>query len=295
MLQAASRIATLWIGRKSRDTPVRRHACASVAPLRRAVVITGGSRGIGLAFARKFLEHGHTVVLVARSNDRLAAAVASIDARVRERCLTIACDVAAPDAPSVIENELQRLSCCLDVLVNSAGIGLSGPFTQQTKEQLDQLIAVNIGGLTRLTRHALQAMCVRGEGGIISIASLGGYVPGPNQAAYYASKAYVLSLTEALASETAGLGVRICAIAPGPTGTPFHADMGAAGANYRLLLPELSADHVARSGYRGFILGQRVVVPGIFYRLVFLTLRVLPHPVSVPITGWLLKKSTRTP
>ena len=118
-----------------------------------------------------------------------------------------------------------------------------------------RLLDLNVRALTALTRHFLDGMRVRGRGGILNVASLGGYTPGPYQAAYYASKAYVLSLTEAMAAETAGEGVRVCALAPGPVDTGFHARMGAEGAFYRYLLPPASAEAVARAGYRGFALG----------------------------------------
>jgi short-subunit dehydrogenase len=132
-------------------------------------------------------------------------------------------------------------------------------------------------------------MMSRGRGGILNIASLGGYAPGPHQAAYYASKAYVLSLTEALAAEASGLGVRICVVAPGPVETGFHADMGAEHALYRQLLPSMTPEQVAASAYRGFRFGRRVVIPGVFNRLLFTSLKVLPHPISVPLVGLLLK------
>jgi hypothetical protein len=132
-------------------------------------------------------------------------------------------------------------------------------------------------------------MLARGRGGIINISSLGGYGPGPYQAAYYASKAYVISLSEAVASEVAGSGVRICAVAPGPVGTRFHHDMQAETAPYRRLLPELTPERVARSAYLGFRLRRRVVVPGVLNMLAALALRVMPHPLTVPILGWLLR------
>ena len=118
--------------------------------------------------------------------------------------------------------------------------------------------------MTRLTRTALPDMIARQRGGILNVASLGAYVPGPNQAAYYASKSYVVSLTEAIASEASGQGVRVSALAPGPVDTRFHHDMGADRSLYRLVLPSMTPDRVARSAYRGFMFGQRVIVPGIF-------------------------------
>ena len=122
------------------------------------------------------------------------------------------------------------------------------------------------------------------------MASLGGAVPGPNQAAYYASKAYVLSLSEALAQECAGEGVRVAAVAPGPVDTRFHADMAAEGSPYRLLIPALNPKRTARAAIRGYQLGQRVVVPGLVNRAVYISVRALPHPLTVPVVGWLLAK-----
>jgi short-subunit dehydrogenase len=132
-------------------------------------------------------------------------------------------------------------------------------------------------------------MRVRGRGGILNVASLGSYVPGPNQAAYYASKAYVLSLSEAIAAETAGEGVRVCALAPGPVNTAFHARMGAERALYRAFVPPASAEAVARAGYLGFVLGWRVTIPGVFNPLLALATRILPHRIVIPVVGLLLR------
>jgi short-subunit dehydrogenase len=176
-----------------------------------------------------------------------------------------------------------------DVLVNSAGIGLAGRFGEQSADALTQLVDLNVRALTALTRHFLTGMRVRGRGGILNLASLGGYAPGPNQAAYYASKAYVLSLSEAVAAETAGEGVRVCALAPGPVDTRFHARMGAEGALYRTLLPPASAEAVARAGYLGFALGWRVTIPGLINPFLALAMRVMPHRLVIPIVGWLLQ------
>jgi uncharacterized protein len=280
--------ANSWNNRFNRDSDERRAARAAVEGLKPAAVITGGSRGIGLAFARVFLTWKHTVVIVARNEVELAAAAKSL-APMGGDVHTLVCDVSAEDAPAKISEGLNRFGCYLDVLVNNAARGISGSFADYSPSEADNLIQLNITALTRLTRWALPAMLARGDGGILNIASLGGVVPGPYQAAYYASKAYVISLTEALASEVSGKGVRVSAVAPGPVATRFHAGMRADQARYRSLLPEMTADQVARSGYRGFTLGQRVIVPGILYRLFYFWLRVLPHPISVPLTGWLLK------
>ncbi len=124
------------------------------------------------------------------------------------------------------------------MLVNNAGIGLSGRFDDHSHEEIEALLALNVTALTRLMRHVLPQMRARGRGGVLNIASLGGYVPGPHQAVYYASKAYVISLSEAVASELAGTGVRVAVVAPGPVATGFHAAMGAENARYRAWLLE---------------------------------------------------------
>jgi uncharacterized protein len=281
--------AISWNNRHNRDTDERRAARARFEGLNPVTVITGASRGVGLELARIFRRFEHDVVLIARNEIELASAAKDLEQIGKGRIFKLVCDVTSESALKQIDEELARLGCYLDILVNNAAMGLSGPLEKYQPEKLDQLVALNITALTRLTRHALPDMIARGGGGILNIASLGGVVPGPYQAAYYASKAYVVSLTEALASEVSGSGVRVSVVAPGPIATRFHANMAAEQARYRLLLPELAADHVARSAYRGFILGQRVIVPGLLYRLFYFSLRMLPHPISVPLTGWLLK------
>ena len=133
------------------------------------------------------------------------------------------------NAIDVITAGLNRAGLYLDVLVNNAGTGLAGPFLSHSPVELSRLITLNIETVTRLTRAVLPDMLARQRGGILNIASLGADVPGPNQAAYYASKSYVVSLSEAIASEVSGQGVRISALLPGPVETEFHEDMGARG------------------------------------------------------------------
>jgi short-subunit dehydrogenase len=197
-------------------------------------------------------------------------------------------DVTAPDAAATIDRALAHHHAYADTLVNSAGIGLAGPFHAQAPEDVMRLIDVNVRALTALTHHYLDGMRKRGRGGILNLASLGGYTPGPYQAAYYASKAYVISLTEAIAAETAGEGVRVCALAPGPVTTAWHERAGAGTAFYRYLLPA-SAASVARIGHLGYTLGLRVVVPGLLSPFLALALRIMPHAITVPIVRWLLK------
>lgn len=287
----ASWMSYLLPWRAAADPEATDAARTAVAHLKPAVVVTGGSRGIGYALARRFLQAGNETAIVGRDATRLANAAKELKVVTGIEPTTILCDVSEPNAADIIAKELDRAGLYLDVLINNAGTGLAGPFLEQSPTEISRLIALNVESLTRLTRATLPAMVARRRGGILNVASLGAYVPGPNQAAYYASKSYVVSLTEAIASEIAGHGVRVSALAPGPVDTEFHKNMGAERSLYRLFLPAMSADRVARSAYRGFMFGQRVIVPGIFNTLSVVALRVLPHIVTVPIMYGFLKRN----
>jgi uncharacterized protein len=281
-----AKLIEAWRRRYWRADPA---ALAAYAGLRPFTVVTGGSEGIGLALARRFASAGHDVLLVARRPEPLSVAAERIRAESRVEVATAAIDITGCEAIVGLEAALAARGAYADILVNSAGIGLAGKFGEQAPEALAQLLEVNVRALTALTRHFLAGMRVRGRGGILNLASLGGYAPGPHQAAYYASKAYVLSLSEAVAAETAGEGVRVCALAPGPVNTRFHARMGAEGAFYRALVPPASAEAVARAGYLGFVLGWRVTIPGLVNPCLALGMRVMPHRLVIPIVGWLLQ------
>ncbi|MBA2126318.1 NAD(P)-dependent oxidoreductase [Hyphomicrobium methylovorum] len=279
----------LWLSGANPETV--KTARAAVAHQKPAVVITGGSRGIGFALAKRFLRAGHETVIAARSAPQLDEAAAELKRETGNEPHILLCDVTEPTAYDLITAELEKRGLYLDVLVNNAGVGLAGPFLSRSQTELSAVVATNIESVTRLTRSALPAMVARRSGGIISVASLGAYTPGPNQAAYYASKSYVLSLTEAIASEVAGTGVRVCVLIPGSVNTGFHRDMGADRSLYRMIIPAMSADRVAGSAYRGFRWGQRVIVPGLFNIVALIALKVVPHIITVPIVYALLKRN----
>ena len=285
MMRLFGRLADAWIGRWANPAP---DALAAVAGLQPATIVTGGSAGIGRAIAQHFAEQGHTVVLIARRADPLEATAAILRQTTSAKIVTLALDVTDAGATAALDQTLAQHGLYADVLVNSAGIGLAGEFTSHAPDDIDRLVALNVAALTRLMRHVLPGMCARARGGVINIASLGGYVPGPYQAAYYASKAYVLSLTEAAGYEIAGRGVRVLVVAPGPVETRFHALMDSEQALYRHLIPALSPERVARATCRAYALGRRVVVPGFFNPFLALAVRILPHPIIVPFIGWLL-------
>lgn len=287
-----SRLIDLWIGRRAEPNAGALQAVEGLKPI---TLVTGGSRGIGLALAQRFAKAGNDVALVARHADALALAAEGIARDRNVEALSIPVDVTNADAMQRIGARLRAGGFYLDTLVNCAGIGLAGPFVDHTPDEIDRLIDVNVTALTRLTRQALPAMLERGRGGIINVASLGGLIPGPNQAAYYASKAYVVSLTRAIATENAGRGVRIMALAPGPVNTGFHQAMGAELSFYRQLMVALSPGHVAFEGYLAYRLGRRHYVPGITGKLLQIAVWIIPHALLLPIMGWLLQRRVERP
>jgi short-subunit dehydrogenase len=257
--------------------------------LRPIVVITGASEGIGLALAHRIAQDGHDVMLIARRPPLLEAMALEISARHGVDAIPLPLDITSPDALAQIDAALAAAGAYADILVNSAASGLAGDFARQDPADLDHLVALNVAATTRLTRHYLPGMLIRGRGGVLNIASLGAYAPGPFQAGYYASKAYLLSLTEGLAQECQGQGVRLCAVCPGPVATAFHERMGASSSWYLNLLPVASARGVAEQAWLGFKLGLRVALPGAVAPVLAVLLRLLPHRVTVPIIAALLK------
>ena len=266
------------------------YAASQTVPV---VVVTGGSDGIGREIALRFARSGKHVLLVARDAERLERAAVAIrdglPARSAVELGILPLDVTTSGAPEAIEAHVARIGGHVEILVNSAGIGLSGDFDGPSAEDIDRLLALNIAALTQLMRHFLPGMRTRRSGGVINIASLGGYVPGPYQAVYYASKAYVISLSEAVASEVAGDGVRVLVVSPGPVATAFHARMGAERSLYRRLMPAATPASVARWALLAYSLHLRVVVPGLINTVLFASLRILPHRLVIPVVAWLLR------
>lgn len=281
------------IGRRPVNRERVREARAAVAQLVPAAVVTGGSRGIGAAIALRFAQAGSDIALIARDKTALRATADDIAARTGRRVTALAQDITALGSARALESELEHRGLYGNILVNAAGMGLSGPFAEHDPEALARLVQLNAGATAVLMRHFLPGMCARRQGGVLNVASLGGVIPGPYQAAYYASKAFVISLTEAAGAEVAGLGVRITVLAPGPVETSFHAVMGAERCLYRRLLPSHAPDAVAKAAYRGFMLGRRVVAPGLFDSVAYLGLRFIPHAVTVPLMKLLLRPPDR--
>lgn len=286
MMKSLESLATRWLSRRAEP---KQSALAAVQDCTPAVVITGGSSGIGLALAHEFAKRAEAIVLIARTQSRLDQAAAALTARhpgIRTEVLRL--DIGDPNAIDVIAAWLAEKRFYCDVLVNNAGVGQSGPFSASAPAGLDTLIATNVAAVARLTRAMLPGMLARGRGGILSIASLGALIPGPHQAAYYASKAFVVSLSEAIRSEIAGRGVRVAVVLPGPVETRFHARMDAEGALYRHFLKAASPERIAALAIRSFRVGRGVIAPGVVPTLAIAVLRILPHAITVPVVRWLL-------
>src|SRR5262245_3997867 len=266
-----------------------RAALAAYEGLKPMVVVTGASEGIGYALARRFAAAGNDLIVVARRPQPLEEAATRIRAEFHVEAIAVPVDITQPQATGAIEAALADHHGFADVLINNAGMGLAGAFINQPPQAMLRLLDLNVHALTRLMRHFLPGMRVRGRGGILNLASLGGYVPGPYQAVYYASKAYVLALSEAVAAETAGEGVRVSALAPGPVSTDFHRRMGSERSFYRYLVLPASAERVAAAGFHGFALGWRVIIPGILNPALALAVRILPHRIVIAIVALLLK------
>jgi uncharacterized protein len=285
---------TGWLRRLEDAWSLRRHPGPSRTPEHEGcapvVIVTGASEGIGRALADEFARAGDTLLLISRTPETLAKAAQEIERDFGVRAHQLATDLSAPNACDVVLETLSAQKLYADVLVNNAGVGLCRPFAAQRREDVLRLIDLNMRTLTDLMHSLLPGMLERGRGGVLNVASVAGYVPGPHQAAYYASKAYVLSLTEAVAHEVAGMGVRISALIPGPVETRFHARMGGQRSFYRLLLPAMTAEAVARAGYQGFRCRRLLITPGLLPQFNIVALRLIPHMIITPFMGWFLKR-----
>jgi short-subunit dehydrogenase len=249
----------------------------------RVTLITGASSGIGAELARVFASNGHRVALVARRTARLNALAAEIDAPGRASPMVITCDLRHADAGERIAAALAAEGAEVEFVVNNAGFGLFGKAIEMDRaEQLD-IIAVNIRALTDLSLRFADDL-IRHRGGILNVSSIAGFLPGPGMAVYYASKAYVLSFTEALRKELAGRGVRVTALCPGPVPSEFQARAGFTP-GYDSAVLNVTATDVAKAGYRGLMANQRAVLPGFGIKMVPLLLRLFPRAFILGAVG----------
>ena len=239
---------------------------------RGVTLITGASAGLGAEFARQCRARGEELVLVARRKDRLEAL-----ARELGTGHVIAADLAMPGAAPRLLAEVEAMGLSVATLINNAGFGLGGRFASAPPDRLLEMVDVNVRVLTELCRLVLPAMIERKAGGILNVASTAAFQAGPNMAVYYASKAYVLSLTEALHHEAKGTGVKVTALCPGPTATEFFEVAQTSGS----ILAKVATDpkEVVRAGLKGLDRNRAIVIPGLKNKVGAHATRVAPRAV----------------
>lgn len=245
--------------------------------------MTGASSGIGLELASLAARDHHDLVLVARRRDRLESIGRGLAEEFGIVVTVLDKDLADPAAPAAIARECEALAIAPDILVNNAGLGVYGRFAETPLARELEMIQVNVTALTHLTKLFLPGMIARGRGRILNVASTAAFQPGPLMAIYYASKAYVLSFSEALANETAGTGVTVTALCPGPTITEFQKAAGVETTHLFRSPLVMAAGPVARAGWDGMKRGRRVVIPGLRNRTLVQALRVTPRRLATAV------------
>jgi short-subunit dehydrogenase len=239
---------------------------------RPVTLITGASAGLGVEFARICAARGDELVLVARRRDRLDALAAQLG-----KAHVFAADLAVPGAPANLIGEVEAAGLAVETLINNAGFGLSGRFDALPAERQTEMVELNIRALTELCALVLPGMIARRRGFLLNVASTAAFLPGPNMAVYYASKSYVLSLTEALHQEAKGTGVHVTALCPGPTATEFFEVAGAAEGKLAKMATAPRA--VAEAGLAGVARNRAIVIPGRMNKVTAQAPRLLPRSV----------------
>jgi uncharacterized protein len=242
----------------------------------KTALITGASSGIGLDLAVVFAENGFDCVLVARSHDKLSELATQLERDHHVKTLVVAKDLARATAVDEIYEEVTAASLTVDALVNNAGFSVFGLFAETDLESELEMLQVNVVALTALTKLFLRGMVRRGSGRILNLASTAAFEPGPLMAVYYATKAYVLSFSEALAEELRGTGVTVTALCPGPTRTGFQKRGNLEDS--RLVQGNIAdARSVALAGFRGMQASKTLVIPGFSNKLVPWVVRLSPR------------------
>jgi short-subunit dehydrogenase len=247
-------------------------------------VITGASAGIGAELARVFARRGYALYLVARREEKLRALARELSDAHRVPVEIMGLDLESPMAPTALNDALAGRGIKVHTLVNNAGFGLRGPFATLSYERQMAMIELNVTALTKLSRLMLPGMIERRRGGILNVASIAAFQAGPNMAVYYATKAFVLSLSEALHEEVRPHNVTVTALCPGPTESEFAA-MADLHQSRLFRTSRMSAADVARIGVDGYEAGRAIVVTGLTNRVGSLASQLVPRWVSRRIAG----------
>lgn len=254
------------------------------------VLITGASGGIGYELAKLSARDHHDLVLVARSGDRLAQVAHELQA-VGVTVKTFSLDLSAGPSAKFLFDQLQREGVTVDILVNNAGFGAFGEFAQMPEGQIFGQIQLNIVALTELARLFLPRMIARGSGRIMNVASTAGFQPGPLMAVYYATKAYVISFSEAIANEVRHSGVTVTCFCPGATHTGFAHRAGNDKSRLFQQLGAMSAEKVALEGYRAVMEGRTLAISGVHNWLAAESLRFAPRKLVTAISRWVSEQT----
>jgi uncharacterized protein len=252
-----------------------------VAALKPVTLITGASAGIGAALAHQFASNKHELVLVARRTAQLNELAGAIETRGFTRPQVITADLTKSDASALIADELRARGLEPNFVVNNAGFGLVGSADELDRAEQLAMIDLNARALTDLSLLFIESLA-RHRGGILNVASVAGFLPGPGLAVYYATKAYVLSFSEALHSELKPKGIRVTTLCPGPVSTEFQARAGMPDDYFPSIL-DRSPERVAREGYDGLMAGKRVVIPGFPNRIAAFLPRLAPRGVVLAV------------
>jgi hypothetical protein len=248
-------------------------------------LITGASGGIGEDLARLIAADGRDLVLLARSAPKLQTLADELSRAHQISATVLSVDLSAPGAADEVARTLAERRLAIDVLINNAGFGTHGDFAREDPAEQSRMLQVNVVALTMLTRLLLPAMIERRRGRVLNVASTAAFQPGPLMAVYYASKAYVLSLSLALSEETAGTGVTVTCLCPGPTRTGFQ-DRAQMGKSRLFSVTSLmSSADVARAGYDAMMNGRALIVPGVANRIGAQSMRFVPRRIAAKIAG----------
>src|SRR5215468_2496437 len=255
-------------------------------------LVTGASAGIGREFARQLAGRAHSIILVARRDERLVELADELQRKHPELLVHIRKgDLADLAQLRDLLEWLDRETLDIDLLINNAGLGDSGPFAKSDPVRNDQMTLVNVTALTSLTRHLVPPMISRGHGGILNVSSSAGFLPIPGSAVYAATKAYVTSFSEALRAELRGTGVSVCALCPGPVVTEFQQVAKREGAQTDIgpKFLVVSVERVVRDALAAVEADRPLVVPGIAMKLLMLLVRLMP----MPVLRWVARMSPR--
>ncbi len=246
---------------------------------RKVAIVTGASAGLGVEFARQLSARGHRLVLVARRKDRLEALAAELG-----NARSVALDLAQGGAAAKLVANIESVGESVDLLVNNAGFGLHGRFDKSEPARLREMVDLNCGALTELCSAVLPAMIERRSGAILNVASTAAFQPGPGMAVYFATKAYVLSFTEAIHEEAGRFGVRVTALCPGPTRTEFGEVAGFRGKK-TLDRFFMEAEPVVRAGLKALDRNKAVAIPGGLNRTIPFAIRFAPRSLVRKAAG----------